>query len=246
MFRNPKEQSIINALGFPNQGLEIIARNLSNTTWTRTETPRVVSVSGTNIDEMVDCHRQIEPLVDAVELNISSPNTRGLRVFHDTVLLGELLNKVNEARDKPLVVKLPPYTTIGSSGGDTSDAKKKILNMARTCAEGNVDGLTVANSRPIDDFRLATGSGGLSGKPLFKDTLRMVKEVRSVTGDGVFINSCGGIFTGEDAWQAIEAGANTIQIYTSLIFRGPATVKNINRELIAIMKRAGKTTIGGL
>ena len=237
MFRNTGDQSLINALGFPNKGLEHVARTLEKTRETFVDTPIVVSVSGTTVEEMVACHRRIEPLVDAVELNISSPNTAGLRMFHDAPALGDLIDKVSEARLRPLMVKFPPYPTPSPARGYGDEAKERVLSMARTCADKGVDALTVANSRPTEDPRLSTKIGGLSGKPIFPDTLRMVAEVREETGDRVAINACGGIFTGEDAWQALEAGADTVQLYTGIVYRGPAAVKNINRELAGILRQ---------
>ena len=83
------------------------------------------------------------------------------------------------------------------------------------------------------------GSGGLSGRAIFSDTLRMVEDVKAEAGDRLAINACGGIFSGDDAWKAIKAGATTVQLYTGLVYRGPSIVKQINRDLLAIMDREG-------
>ena len=102
-----------------------------------------------------------------------------------------------------------------------------------------VDALTVSNTRPVQDSRLAVGAGGLSGKPVFQDMLRMVRDVKAEVGDRVAVNACGGIFTGEDAWEALQAGATTVQLLTGLIYRGPGVVKRMNRELLRLMERDG-------
>ena len=108
LFRDPAQQSLTNALGFPGGGLAAAARELAHARDRTAGVPIAASISGTSIHEMAACHRMLEPLVDAVEVNISSPNTAGLRVFHEPAALDELLERLNEGRAKPLVVKLPP------------------------------------------------------------------------------------------------------------------------------------------
>ena len=90
---------------------------------------------------------------------------------------------------------------------------------------------------PPSDSRLAVGAGGLSGKPVFPDMLQMVADIRAEAGSGLAINACGGIFSGEDALAAIQAGATTVQILTSLIYRGPGIVRRINEQMLSLMDR---------
>jgi dihydroorotate dehydrogenase len=232
LLRYPARESLMNALGFPGQGLEAAARRLDAARSGTTGTPVVVSIAGTTIDEVVRCHRRLEPLVDAVEVNISSPNTAGLRVFHDPDALSELVGRVSEGRQKPLMVKLPPYPAPGTSGGGQ---REHALSLARACVNEGVDALTVANSRPAQDPGLAMGTGGLSGRTIFPDMVRMVGEIREEIGPDVAINACGGIFSGEDAWDALQAGATTVQMYTALVYRGPTTPRRINRRLLELM-----------
>ena len=146
--------------------------------------------------------------------------------------MADLLSAVGEGRGRPLLVKLPPYP-------DSADGRSAAMALVCACADGGVDGLTVANSRPVRDDRLAVGSGGLSGAPLLEETLRMVREVRAELGDGIAINACGGIFDGGHAVEALAAGASTVQIYTALVYRGPAAVGQIKREMLAAMDAAG-------
>lgn len=238
VLRAVRERGLINALGFPGKGLDMASRRLRNSRRSA-ETPRVISVSGTTIDEIVRCHRRMEPLADAIEINISSPNTAGLRVFQEADALTDLLGQVNEERRKPLFVKMPPYGGTGAGRASAAESQDRVLGLARVCVSEGVEALTVSNTRPVEDARLAVGVGGLSGKPIFQDTLRMVREVRAEVGDRAAINACGGIFTGEDAWDALQAGATTVQLLTGLIYRGPGIVKLINRELLLQMELAG-------
>ena len=242
--RHRRQESLVNSLGFPGQGLDRAVARLQATAGTA-GAPIVASVSGVTIDEIVTCHRRIEPLVSAVEINISSPNTEGLRAFHEGPVLAELLEAVNAARRKPLFVKVPPFR----SEGDASDQRNErtlMLGLIGVCAEHRVDGLTVANTWPVRDAALAVGHGGLSGKPVFDDMLRMVSEVRSAVGGSVAINACGGIFSGEDAWRALRAGADTVQLFTGLIYRGPGIVRGINRDLARRLDRYGLDSVAGV
>ncbi len=236
LIRDIPREALLNSLGFPGKGVDRAVERMRRYTAT---TPLVASVAGTEINDVVACHRLVEPHAAEVEVNISSPNTAGLRAFHDPVALTDLLARVGERKTKPLFVKLPPYA-------DTSEARRDWMALVRVCVDAGVDGLTVANSRPVEDARLAVGKGGLSGRPLLADTLRMVSETRAEVGEGMAINACGGIFTGEEAYRALQEGATTVQIYTALVYRGPATVGRIKRELLVAMDAAGVETIGEL
>lgn len=230
--RNPQDESIANSLGFPSKGLEHAARQLEQAQPLLGDAPVVASISGVAPDEIARCHARLEPLAAAIELNISSPNTLGLRVFQQPDALSSLLDLLNRDRRKPLFVKLPPYLDLPSTGGEP---KENVLALARVCVQRGVDALTVSNTWPIRESRLAVGTGGLSGKPVFADMIQMVADIRAEVGDSIAINACGGIFTGQDALTAIDAGATTVQILTSLIYRGPGIVRRINRQMLALM-----------
>lgn len=246
MVRLAREQSLINALGFPNKGLEHAARMLERTRGRMGGTPVIASISGVTPEEIVRCHRRLEPVADAIEVNISSPNTEGLRVFHNGAALAELLGLVNDGRTKPLMVKLPPYPAPATDGSVDPEAREGLLALARVCRESGVDALTMANTRPTEDRRLAMGAGGLSGSAILPQTLEMVSDVRGEVGDRTAINACGGISSGRDAWRALEAGATTVQLYTGMIYRGPGVVKQVNRELLAVMRQEGVDSLGSV
>ena len=239
MLRYIDHLSLINALGFPGKGLQNAARHLERVRGVLGDTAVAVSISGVSADEIVRCHRLLEPLADIIELNISSPNTAGLKAFHEAPALADLIGRINDGRAKPLMVKLPPYSSSSAAEPSDGEAAERVLAMVKTCLDEGVDAVTVANSRPIADSRLSTGAGGLSGKAVFSDVLKMVAEIKAEVGDRMAISACGGIFSGEDAWQALKAGAKTVQLYTGLVYRGPGIVAQINRDLLSIMKREG-------
>ncbi len=241
LLRYKHQESLVNALGFPGKGVGQAAARLRGNAGPASA-PVVVSVSGETIEEIVACHHELEPLASAVEVNISSPNTAGLRAFHDPAALAELLAAVNADRRRPLFVKMPPFPPAGGAGDD-NDARGQVLTLAGVCAEQGVDALTVANTKPVSDPGLAVGIGGLSGRLIFHDMLRMVRETREVVGRSIAINACGGISSGRDAWRALRAGADTAQLLTALVYRGPGVVRSINRELALMLGLNGLSSV---
>ena len=243
LHRLVKQRSLINALGFPNKGLESAAGHLERARRAVGGTAVGVSVSGTTPEEIVRCHRRLEPLADLVEINISSPNTVGLKVFHEPPALADLIGRINEARARPLAVKLPPYPSAIEAGQLHEESRERLLALLRVCLDQGVDAVTAANSRPANDSRMAIGIGGLSGRTVYSEMLRLVADIKSEAGDRLAINACGGIFSGEDAWEALKAGATTVQLYTGLVYGGPGVVRQINRELLEIMDKQGAESL---
>ena len=227
LLRDAPRGALINALGFPGNGLAAAAESLAIGRRRSSNVPVVASVSGTDIDQIVACHRRLEPIVEAVEVNISSPNTAGLRMFHDPKVLTELLSAVGERQSKPVFVKMPTFP----SASEDPERHRRLLDLVESCASCRVDALTVANTQPVTDPRLGVGAGGLSGRPLLGQTLRMVSEVRERVGESVAINACGGIFSSWDAWQALAAGADTVQLLTGFVYRGPGVARDICKGL---------------
>lgn len=223
-------KSIVNSMGLPNQGARRIASNLSKH---RTKVgPVVVSISGLNIEEFVECYRQIQPLVDGIELNISTPNTVGVRIFQQPSAFKRLLGLITEVRTpgKPVWVKVPPYFT--------ENERENVLDLVEICIRNSVDGITAINTKMVQEPRASIGTGGLSGPPIFEDMLRIVADIYRHTGGKIPINACGGISSGLNAWRTFEAGASSTQIYTSFIYEGPGIVSRINRELLGMLARS--------
>ncbi len=228
LLRYPSDKTLVNSLGFPNKGVEYAARQIERALPHMGDTPMIASISGDTPEEIARCHHRLEPLVAAIELNISSPNTRGLRAFQQPAALSGLLALLNRDRRKPLFVKLPRYT---EPTADRAIRKEDVLALARICVKRGADALTVANTLPIKDDSLAIGTGGLSGKPLLASTLAMIADIRAEVDDSITINASGGIFSDEDARATINNGADTAQIFTTLIYKGPNIVKQIIKIL---------------
>ena len=236
LVRNPSSGSLVNALGFPSRGLAAAARKLQKTS--TGNVALLVSISGFSIEDIVRCYKTLQPLVAGVELNISSPNTEGVRLFQNPDRLDELLAEMERLKEKPLFVKLPPHF------GD--DQRSRTMEFADLCISHSIEGVTLVNTWPVDDARLATGRGGLSGKPLFGQMLRIVREVRQHVGDRLAINASGGIFSGEDALRALRAGADTLQLYTGFIYQGPSLMRSINDYLLDFIMRKGLPSVDAI
>ena len=205
--------SLVNAMGLPNPGAEAAARNLEGTPRTA---PRVASIADEDLADVLEAHALLEPHVDAVELNASCPNVAWGRDRDDEAHLAALVRALGKRRSTPLLVKLAPFRT---------DAEREgVLALARTAVEAGADAFTCSNTRPVADAALSTGRGGLSGRAVRADTPRIVAEVAEAIGGAVPIAACGGVSSPADARACLEAGATVVQVYTALIFRGPAVV----------------------
>jgi dihydroorotate dehydrogenase len=217
-------------MGLPNIGARAIAQNLAG--GRRAHGPVIVSISGLSVEEFVECFRIIEPLADGVELNISTPNTAGVRIFQAAETLTKLLKQIDETNGskKPVWVKLPPHFD--------SEGRENVHRLINACVESNVDGLTCANTKLVNEPRASIGTGGLSGPPIYEDMLRIVADTYEYTKGRIPINACGGISSGLDAWNAFRAGASSVQIYTALAYHGPGIVSKINRELLSLLTKA--------
>tara|TARA_E500000331_G_scaffold9720_1_gene9047 strand:+ start:16023 stop:17045 length:1023 start_codon:yes stop_codon:yes gene_type:complete len=222
LFHLPKEKSLINSLGFPSLGLEKINKNLQ----IDHDNSIFLSVSGINEDEIIECIKTLENKTEVFEINISSPNTEGLRLFHNHSELSKLIEKIKNISKNKILIKLPPWL---------ESEKQIFLDLGKTAILSGADGLVVANSLPTNDEKLAVGKGGKSGKVLTSNTLRMIAETRSSIGPGPIIVACGGIFDSKDVWNALALGADLCQGYTGFIYEGLLYAYNINKGLIQMM-----------
>lgn len=234
MFRLPEDRAVVNRLGFNNRGLPAGLE--------RARTARRSGVLGVNVgankdaaDRVADYAagvRAAAAVADYVTINISSPNTPGLRDLQHGDALRELLAAATEARGgTPLFLKVAPDLDFSA-----------VEEIARTAIDAGVDALVVGNTtvtRPGLRSRAAAEGGGLSGRPLGAIALRRLADFRAATGGELPLVAAGGIGSGADAYRRIRAGASLVQLYTALVYEGPGLVARIARELDAALARDG-------
>jgi dihydroorotate dehydrogenase len=241
IFRLPPQRAVINRLGFNNHGLDAVVRRLE--AWRR-RSGRVKGLVGGNIGrnkdstdavaDFVEGARRLSPLVDYLTVNVSSPNTPGLRDLQRRAALTELLSAVRAARTKqvPVLVKIAP---------DLEDSA--LDDIALSVTETGIDGIIISNTtitRPSTLPRdLAAEAGGLSGPPLFPLATAMLRKMYKITKGAIPLVGVGGIGNADDAYVKVKAGASLIQLYTSLIFDGPGLLKGLKTGLAARLKADG-------
>ncbi|CCD89899.1 dihydro-orotate oxidase, FMN-linked (UMP biosynthesis) [Bradyrhizobium sp. ORS 285] len=248
LFRLERDEAVINRMGFNNDGAEIVLRRLAG----RASQGGIVGVNvGANkdsTDRVADYVKLIEtfaPVASYFTVNISSPNTPGLRNLQQASQLDELLSKVLEARDRvrrkagdtPVLLKIAPDLSLA----ELDD----VVHVARS---RGVDGMIVSNTtlaRPnsLREQLRAKEQGGLSGRPLFRLSTRMVAET-FVRVEGAFpLIGVGGIDTGGAALTKIRAGASLIQLYSSLVYKGLGLVESIKADLTSTLLRTGRDSL---
>lgn len=239
LFRLVEDQAVINRMGFNNRGQKAARARLAK----RAGQPGIVGVNiGANkdaADRIADYAvgaRAMAGYASYLTINVSSPNTPGLRALQDAAALDELLAAALERRSVPVFLKVAPDL----AGAD-------IDAIARVAIDRGVDALIVANttvSRPRLRGRHATEAGGLSGAPLKSLALQRLRDFRAATGGALPLIAAGGIAGGADAYAAIRAGASLVQLYTALVYHGPGLPRRIARELVALLVRDGFAGVG--
>jgi dihydroorotate dehydrogenase len=211
--RDPATRAIVNAMGLPNPGARAVAAALAKRPRT---TSRWVSLADEGIEDACAALDLVAPVADAIELNASSPNAGWT---HRADHIGAVVAAMLPRADIPVFVKVPPFTTDEDRAG--------VLAIVEAAQQGGAAGLTASNTVPVADPRMSTGRGGLSGGPLTERTPGIVAALRDATGGSIPINACGGIFSAADARACLDAGAATVQVYTGLIYEGPAVAGRI-------------------
>ncbi|HEY0233143.1 MAG TPA: quinone-dependent dihydroorotate dehydrogenase [Dokdonella sp.] len=230
MFRLPEHQAVINRLGFNNGGVDALVRNV--------ERAKYSGVLGINIgknkdtpneraiDDYLHCLERVYARASYITVNISSPNTQGLRDLQEEETLRRFVGTLREAQErlaaqhgrrKPMLLKIAPDLT-----------EAELDGIAEVLLEARIDGLICTNTTidrsAIAGHRLAGEAGGLSGKPAFAKSTAVLRGMRRRLGTQIALIGVGGIGEGSDAVAKIDAGATLVQFYTGMIYRGPRLI----------------------
>jgi dihydroorotate dehydrogenase len=253
LFRLPADKALINRAGFNNKGAAAFAQRVAATTEHPREYVLGVSigkskVAGTNeaIEDYLKSFTIVFPVADYVAVNVSSPNTPGLRDLQradqlEALLLAlqkrnqELAKQTQEFKEVPLLVKISPDVSAAELEQIAIVARKtSIAGIIATNTTIKREGLQ-SSVAEIE----ACGEGGLSGLPLRVRSNRMIASLYKLTAGKIPLIGVGGIFTAQDAWAKICAGASLVQLYTGFIYQGPGIVAEINKGLLEIIDREG-------
>ena len=241
LFRLVEDEAVINRMGFNNKGQADALPRLAR----RNRSRGVVGVNiGANKDsadriaDYVAGIRAMSDVADYLTVNISSPNTPGLRQLQDEGALTALLSAISDARTvggPPVFLKVAP--DLGEGEPD---------QIVRVALRHNIDAIIVANttiSRPPLKSRWAGEAGGLSGEPLKALALDALRRFRSASGGGIPLIAAGGIASADDAWARIRAGASLVQLYSAMVYHGPGLGRRIARGLVQRVQDAGLASI---
>lgn len=247
MFRLPEARALINRLGFNNEGLAAFLHNVQQARF-RTQARRHPMLLGLNIgknastpienatSDYLTCLEGVYPHADYVTVNISSPNTQNLRALQSDAALDGLLGAIAERREAlasqharrvPVFVKIAP---------DLDETQVSVI--AATLRRHGMDGVIATNTTigraAVQGMRHADETGGLSGAPVLEASNRVIRQLRAALGSGFPIIGVGGVMSADDAVSKVRAGADVVQIYTGLIYEGPALVTKAAKALKAL------------
>jgi dihydroorotate dehydrogenase len=242
LFRLKEDRAVINRLGFNNQGQPSAFARLIQCTHLHGVIGVNLGANKDSTDRIADYFsgvRAMSSVARYITINISSPNTPGLRGLQDEGALDELLAAVQQARsNRPIFLKVAPDLNEG-------DPER----IVRAAIGHKVDALIVSNttvSRPPLKSRYADETGGLSGEPLKPLALQALRKFRTASGGEIPLIGVGGIANADDAWERIRAGASLIQLYTAMVYEGPGIARRIASGLAHRLKREGFANISEL
>ncbi|WP_083234090.1 quinone-dependent dihydroorotate dehydrogenase [Candidatus Marithrix sp. Canyon 246] len=237
LFRLRKNQAIINRMGFNNHGIDRLLKNVKAARFNGILGINIGKNFNTPIEEAIDDYliglEKAYPFADYITVNISSPNTPGLRQLQQADQLDSMLKALKEAQQElaskhnkyvPLVVKIAPDLT-----------EEEVKDIANTLLASKIDGVIATNTTLSRDNLIRethiNKTGGLSGAPLFTNSTNIIKQLNAILKGKIPIIAVGGIMTAADAEAKLEAGASLVQIYTGLIYKGPELIDEIKKML---------------
>lgn len=244
LFRLEEDRAIVNRLGFNNKGLKFAERRLKS----RVHRSGIVGVNvGANklssdwIADYVEGFRALHTMADYITVNVSSPNTLGLRSLQDRAALDDLLSALLEARAQETRADESPTPMALKVAPDLSD--RDIDGISEVAIARQLDSLIVSNTttgyRTDLQSRHARESGGLSGAPLFEPSTEILRQFYRSTQGRIPLIGVGGVSSGEQAYEKIRSGASLVQLYSALTYHGPELINRVKQDLVACLARDG-------
>jgi dihydroorotate dehydrogenase len=239
VFRLVEDQALINRLGFNNLGSKNIVNRIKSNIQTGLLGVNIGPNKNTDnrLDDYIECLKTFHHVADYITINISSPNTEDLRSFHDTTKLNELLKTINEEKKNlhskiPIAVKVSP---------DIKD--QEIDKISEVLLNNNIEVIIVSNTSDSTRDNLNNiqkhQKGGLSGKPIEEKSTKLISKFYKILNKKIKIIGVGGVDSGKSAYEKFVAGANYVQLYTGMVFRGPSIVNMIKKELKELLIKDG-------
>ena len=242
--RFKKQKALINSLGFNNSGFEIFKKNILKSNMHNTFQDRILGINiGNNknsedvLDDLKILFENLYTFGDYITVNLSSPNTPGLRDNLKNNNFERIVREIYKLREKnnskiPILFKISPDIT-------TQDKK----DIALIALANDIDGLILTNTTIDKSFIGKSFEGGLSGKPLSQKSNNLIRDFYALTSGKIKIIGVGGVFTAEDVLQKMQYGSSLVQLYTSFIFNGPYHINNLNKNLSKLVKELGYKNI---
>ena len=239
VFRLVEDEALINRLGFNNLGSKNVVDRIKSNKPTGLLGINIGPNKNSNnrLEDYLDCFKTFQEVGDYITINISSPNTEDLRNFHDQTKLNKLLESIDKEKKNlgskiPIAVKISP---------DIND--KEIKKISEVLLSNNIQAVIISNTSDSSRDSLNNiekhQKGGLSGKPIEEKSTKLINKFYKILNGKIKIIGCGGVDSGKSAYEKFLAGANYIQLYTGMVFRGPNVVNMIKKELKELLINDG-------
>jgi dihydroorotate dehydrogenase len=237
MIRDLKGEGLFSCMGLPSKGLDYAATMLKRRK--AGSVPLIINFNAEEFAEYLRCTEVLEPFGDAIEIALFCPNRPGDEGgFLNPGQARTLLEEVSRRTKKPVFVKVPGYIS--------EDERQKRLELIDALADFRVEGITITPKTLMKQNALSVGQGTLTGRPAFGQMLTIVRDVFETTKGKCPIKASGGIFSGKDAFEAIAAGATTVEMVTGFGFEGWHIARNINQELLRLLDKSGIENLSAL
>lgn len=228
MVRDPEREGLFSCMGLPSKGLDYVAMRLKRRN--PGLAPLIINFNAMDLKEYLRCFEVLQPLGDAIEISLFCPNqVEEEDDFLDPNLAGRLFEEIARRKKKPLFFKIPGYAS--------EEERERRLDLITRAIKYPVEGISITPESRVKEKRLSIGQGTITGRPKFPRALEMVRDVYEIAKDKCHIKASGGIFTAEDAFNIIAAGASTVDIVTGFMYEGWRLARNINHGLVNLMNR---------